>query len=128
MRAYCLSFLFMLLISLDPLCAKADITSIHHTIKASLDPQQRILKVSDNLRVKGSGKAIFQLAPNLIITSINKNGQPLVHKRQGNSLHVELGNDNQHNIKLKYQGFLTKSPPLRGEPRRLPLIASKKGS
>jgi len=128
MKAYCLSFLFMLLVSLDPLCAKADITSIHHTIKATLDPQQRVLEVSDNLKIKGSGEAIFQLAPNLIVTNIKKNGQPIVYKRQGNTLRVELGNENQHNIKLKYRGFLTRLPPMRGRARRMPLIASEKGS
>jgi len=128
MRVYCLSFLFTLLGSLSPLCAIADITSIHHTMKVNLDPQKRVLEVSNNLKVKGSGEAVFQLAQNLIITSIKKNGQPIVHKRQGNALLVELGNDTQHNIKLKYRGILTK-PPSRGEGlRRMPLIASEKGS
>ena len=70
MRAYSLSFLFMLLVSLDPLCAKAGVTSVHHTMIVNLDPQQRVLEVSDNLKVEGSGEAIFHLAPNLTITSI----------------------------------------------------------
>jgi len=128
MRACYLSFLFTLLVSLNPLCASADITSIHHTMQISLDPQQRVLEVSDNLKVKGSGEAVFQLAQNLLITSIKKNGQPIVHKRRGNAIHVELGNENQHNIKLKYKGFLAKSPPQGEGLRRIPQVASIKGS
>jgi hypothetical protein len=128
MRAYSLSFLFMLLVSLDPLCAKAGVTSVHHTMIVNLDPQQRVLEVSDNLKVEGSGEAIFHLAPNLTITSIKKNGKAVSYIRQKKILRVELGNKNQHNITLKYRGLLPRLPAGWEDLSRMHLVASKKGS
>lgn len=123
MRTYFLSFLFMISIGFDPLCAKAGVTSVHHTMVVNLDPQKRVLEVSDNLKVKGSGEAVFHLAPDFVITNIKKNGQPVVYTRQGKTLHIELGNENQHIITLEYKGVLTKLSAERED-----LTISEKGS
>ena len=128
MRTYFLSFLTMLFIVIAPLRSEADVTSIHHTLIVRLDPQQRILEVSDNLLVKGTGVAIFHLAPSLIITSIKKNGQALAHNRQGRDVYVKLGSDSQHDVTLKYKGLLPELPAARASMNRMPLMASEKGS
>ena len=128
MRTYILSSLAVLLVALIPLCAEADITSVHHTMTVHLDPQQRTLEVRDNLHVKGSGEAVFHLAQNLVITSIKKNGQTVSHNRQGETLHVQLGSENQHDITLQYKGLLARFPAGMEGLNRMPLMASEKGS
>ena len=128
MKTYLLSFLALLFVALAPLYAEADITSVHHTMIVRLDPQQRVLEVSDNLHIKGSGEVIFHLAPNLIITSIKKNGQTMAHNRQGKALHLNLGNESQHVITLKYKGLLARLPSRREGLNRIFLMASEKGS
>jgi aminopeptidase N len=128
MRTYILRSLAVLLVALIPLCAEADITSVHHTMTVHLDPQQRTLEVRDNLHVKGSGEAVFHLAQNLVITSIKKNGQTVSHNRQGETLHVQLGSENQHDITLQYKGLLARFPAGMEGLNRMPLMASEKGS
>jgi aminopeptidase N len=128
MRACFLGLLAMLFVDLAPLRAEADITGVHHTMIVRLAPQQRILEVTDNLQVKGSGEAIFHLAPNLIITSIKKNGQTVAHNRHGKALHIKLGSESQHAITLNYRGLLASLPARREGLSGMPLMASEKGS
>jgi len=128
MRPYILSSLAVLLAALVSFSAVAGITSLHHTMTVHLDPQQRILEVSDTLHVKGSGEAVFHLAPSLVITSLKKNGQTIAYNRQRETLHVPLGREGEHAITLQYKGLLARLPMGMEGLSNTPLMASEKGS
>ncbi|MFZ0107356.1 MAG: M1 family aminopeptidase, partial [Thiobacillus sp.] len=118
-----------LLIAL-PLQAVAAAAPPHLEIDIELDPATRKLVATATMDVEGKAQA-FSLAPGLSVTQVLVDGRPqALPQSTDGRIHIDLGSNARHQLRLNYQGQLAPLPDLdhRGVLGRLPPMADTQGS
>lgn len=85
----------------------AGAAGLHHELDVTLDPSSRRLTVTDRLTLPPETRAV-SLAPGLTLESVTRNGQPVSHRRSGDTLTLPRGDGP---VTLRYSGTLPDLPP-----------------
>lgn len=81
-----------------------------HQLTVRLEPSERLIAITDRVRLVGRGGVTFRLASEFAATGLRVDGRDVAVQRSGDEWRVELGGAGSHDLVFNYEGRLEPLP------------------